>query len=453
MRLFADRALGAAMVLLPAAVLVYQPLPGGPRPAFWLSAVIAICLIASGRLSLSTPMVRRVFAIWVLLWVPAAASVPASWDPRAGLLVLGVLAFAFPVGVFWLEAFRRGRRYRWIEFVWLATVVFWALDGLVQFFSGADLFGVPLEGGRVVGPLAGNLRMPLFLCLLAPFAAYRLAPRRPAAAIFVLALLLSVSLLGGARTQLLMALLVVLVSLPAFGWRYRVVLLLTFAASVYAVSATSSVVQSRLGQSTTSSYKAIPGKPEWFSLWDRRLTHRLSIWSASLEMGTNSPTGVGVGAFSQAYPSHTWPGDPMNSTLGDKPINHAHHVWFSLFAEEGIAGVAGLVAAMFLALRWWCVAGPAGRRRAAPYAAGLAVYLFPLSTHPPLYLFWLYPVVWLLVCGYVSALRAPTESEPVNGFNARRNQRCHRFPLSRVRTLRDDWVCSTSLHKKMSVLP
>lgn len=396
----------ALLWLFPFAVILGQPLYGGPRPAFWLSVLAGLAVVVSLRRRLLDDAARRLIAVWVMLWLPVVASWPASWDPVGTAKVVGVLTLALPAGLFWLRALQDEASRSRLEWATVALLTLWALDGLWQYFFGVDWFGVPIgDEGRVVGPFGSNLRMPFFLVLLAPVAIYRVAARSQTLAMLAGILLMGVALLGGTRTQIVMCGLATLACFPALRWRWRLALLGSLAVLVSALVVMSPVHHAKAEQTIAGAVTKIPGKPEWFNVWNQRLSTRLTLADAAVRMGLQHPTGVGASAFTEAYPAHTWPGDPLVQYVDQgESINHAHHVWLQLFGEEGVAGVAGLVAAVALAAIWWRHAGPGGRASAAPYAACLAVYLFPITSHPPLYLFWSFPVVWVLVCGYLQAL-------------------------------------------------
>jgi len=392
--------------LLAVAVLLWQPLPGGgPRPAFWLSAAVGLAVGLAYRHLWHTVVVRRLVSVWLCLWVPVMLSVLSSVDRLGTLKVAAVLALALPVGLLWLHALGDLRWRRRIEWALIATLVLWAVDGLVQWTFGTDVLGIPRSSdGRVSGPFDGNLRMATFLALLCPLAFYRGAPRRPDVALATGLGLLFVSLLSGTRTQILAGGLTIVAVLPASTCRRRAFLSATFLAMVALVVALSPTAADRAARTVATDIPAIPGKPAWFSTWDYRLSSRLSNWAAATEMGLQNPTGVGASAFREAYPAYTYPGDQRIHAPEGTEINHAHHVWFALFAEEGWPGVFGLMLAIVLAARWFKAAATAARWAAAPYAASLAIYVFPLALNPPTYLFWFFPVLWLLVCGFLATV-------------------------------------------------
>jgi len=332
-------------------------------------------------------------------------SMLSSIDRLGTLKVAAVLAFALPVGLLWLRALGDLPWRRRIEWALIATLVLWAVDGLVQWTFGTDVLGIPRSSdGRVSGPFDGNLRMATFLALLGPLAFYRFAPGRPAVALAAGLGLLFASLLSGTRTQILAGALTVVFVLPVLTWRWRAFLGAAFLTLVALWVTFSPIAAHRAAQTVAIDVPVIPGKPAWFSTWDYRLSNRLSNWAAATEMGLQNPTGVGASAFREAYPTYTYPGDWRIHAPEGTEINHAHHVWFALFAEEGWPGVFGLMLAIVLAARWFTAAATAARWAAAPYASSLAIYVFPFALNPPTYLFWFFPVLWLLVCGFVATV-------------------------------------------------
>jgi hypothetical protein len=125
---------------------------------------------------------------------------------------------------------------------------------------------------------------------------------------------------------------------PAFRWRWRLTLLGSLAILVSALVVVSPLHRAKAEQTIASAATIIPGKPEWFNVWNQRLGTRLTLADAAVNMGLRNPAGVGASAFTEAYPAHTWPGDPQAQYVGKGvEINHAHHVWFQLLGEEGLS--------------------------------------------------------------------------------------------------------------------
>jgi len=326
---------------------------------------------------------------------------------------LAVLVLALPVGLVWMRVLAPAGALNRFESAILVVLAMFAVDGLVQFLFGQDLFGVPLEDGRVVGPLSGNLRLASLLGIFAPLVIYRLAPRSLLLAVVAGAFVLGVSVLSGTRTSMLVLILVVFAVLPAFRGVWRLIWVAALAATLLAATLNSRPALEKAAQTTVASQVIISEMPTWFSVWDDRLSGRLRLWNAALNMGVQHPTGVGAGAFTEAYAAHTFAGDDFVKYAGrHEATTHAHHTWLAFFAEEGFPGVLGLLVAILLSWRWRATADAEKRRLAAPYLAALAVYLFPIASHQPLFVFWWFPVVWLLVCGYIVAVSMEDRSCP-----------------------------------------
>ena len=387
--------------LIPTLMIFSLPVSGGPRPMFWVSVFVGIGLIIYfGRLTSSSSS-RRLILIWSLIALPVLCSLPGSLDPIGTAKVLAVLACALPAGMCWLVALSDTKARRVFNSALLLIVVFWCFDGLLQALFARDLFGVPLsDDGRVVGPFSGNLRFPVVLSLLLGTVVCSLASaERVKLALSLWMIGSAVVLMGGTRAQMVTLVVGMVLLLPVLSPLNRKFLVVLF--SVLAVTwATTRLLAGNEAYSVPDFSDA-----RWFEILDAWSSSRISSWRAASAMGFDSFWGVGASAFTEAYPLFTVPGDPRIGLGGTgSEINHAHHVWFAIFAEVGIVGVFGLVATVVLAIRWWRVAAPDARIVARPYALAVSAYLFPLALHPPLFIFWIFPVIWLLVCAYLAAL-------------------------------------------------
>jgi O-antigen ligase len=223
------------------------------------------------------------------------------------------------------------------------------------------------------------------------------------AALAFIALIGFAASMTGARSNVLFYLLGVAILLPRFNWWRRAFILLALVAGIVAA----------IGQSETTASKFrqfdVPSGQSLFQTLDHMLSGRMIIWETAGEMLKDRPlTGVGAGAFADAYDQYaTRPEDPFRSG-GDYVggVYHAHQMYVSIAAESGLIGLAGLLAAIGLLIRWYRQAAPDLRSRAAPYAASLAVIAFPLQSQPVLYRAWWFPVVLLLLSGFIIALQS-----------------------------------------------
>lgn len=375
---------------------------------FWVSVLVGIGLIlSSGRLTSSSSS-QRLILVWSLIALPVLCSLPGSLDPVGTAKVLAVLVCALPAGMCWLVALSDTKARQVFNSALLLIVIFWCFDGLLQAFFARDLFGVPLsDDGRVVGPFSGNLRFPVVLSLLLGAVVCGLASaERMKLALSLWMIGSAVVLMGGTRAQMVTLVVGMALLLPVLSPFTRKLSVLLFSVLAVTWAATRLL-------SSNEAY-SVPDLTDgrWFEILDVWSSSRFSSWRAASAMGFESFWGVGASAFTEAYPFFTVPDDPRIVFGGTgSEINHAHHVWFAIFAEVGIVGVVGLLAAVALATRWWRMAGHDARGMARPYALAVSVYLFPLALHPPLFLFWIFPVIWLLVCAYLAALSEDTPGD------------------------------------------
>lgn len=395
--------------LVPALMLVSLPAAGGPRPLFWVSVALGLLTCFFGIRTIPSDSSRRLLFMWAGLVLPVLLSWPGSYDPTGTLKVLGVLACALPAGLFWLSAFADARRRGIFDRALLLVVIVWCFDGTLQAVTGFDFLGVPLtDDGRVAGPFKGNLRFPVYLSLLLSSAVCLFALRgRQTTALWLWLLGASIALLGGTRAQSITLLVGAVLMFPAFSPPARRALA---ALALVVVAGWAAIrLSNGSGEALFNSLQWSFDQDRWFSTLDMWSSSRLSSWRAAIAMGMDRFAGVGASAFTEAYPFYTAPDDSRIAFAGSgMEINHAHHVWFAIFAETGFLGVAGLFAAVAMAGYWWCVSEKKARDSARPYAVALGAYFFPGALHPPLYLFWIFPVIWMLVCAYLSAISAGT---------------------------------------------
>jgi O-antigen ligase len=143
-----------------------------------------------------------------------------------------------------------------------------------------------------------------------------------------------------------------------------------------------------------------------FGNLDLLLSRRLTLWDTGLNMIRERPvTGVGVGAFRVAYDHYsTISNDAFYGPEARQKPHHAHQLYIGSAAETGLPGLAALILAITLCIKWYREAPPLRRDQAWPYAVGLLVYAFPFNTQPVLFSRWLFPVMVLLLCGMLAAL-------------------------------------------------
>lgn len=386
-------------------ILAWQPFTSGARlPSFFL-LLLGGWLLFKKRIDWSDPSVQRLGIIFMLLLIPVLISIPGSFNLNGSAMVAVVLMLFFVVGLALMQGLKTEDGHAWLQ-RWLTIVLLvWLGDGFIQYFFGHDLLGIPMGGdGRMMGPFPDNLHFGLFMTVLMPIMLWRMAKERPLAAIAIIALIGFAAGMSGARSNVLFYLLAIATLMQRFGWWHRALIILALLVAVAAAIGQSDTTASKFQQ-----FNGSADKQSLFQKLDHILSGRMIIWETAGEMIKDRPlTGVGAGAFAEAYDHYaTRPEDPFRSGGGyEGGVYHAHQMYVSIAAESGLIGLAGLLIAIALIARWYFQASPGHRTLAAPYAASLAVIAFPIQSQPVLYRAWWFPIVLLLLCGFVIALQA-----------------------------------------------
>ncbi len=396
---------GALAWLAALAIVAWSPFPGGPRvPSAVLGAMALLLLALHGRELTTRPATRRWLLIFALLWLPALASLPGSVHPYSTWKVVAVLALYAFTGLGVVAAVASGRARAALLTALAVVLGIWTVDSYVQYLAGRDLLGIPLSpDGRVVGMFEDNLRQSTILAALAPLLLWRVARVHPAWAALAWLAVLGVVLLTGVRGSWVM----ILLAGAAFLWHVRVraraLLPWLAAGTVVVVLAVlqSGLVERKLSQTTEAGELG-------FEAIDRALGRRLTVWDTALAMFLDRPvTGVGAGAFDEAYPDYARrPEDPFRpgGAHYQHPVYHAHHMWVSVTAESGLLGLGALLAAVILCGVWYRRAGEAGRAAARPCGVALLVVAFPVNSQPVLLTNWWLPVMILLTGLFLAGL-------------------------------------------------
>jgi O-antigen ligase len=393
-------------------LVFWAPFWSGARLPLLLLLLIGIVRHRKLGASLLRQMPERRWGIlFLFLFIPSLLSSFYSYDPKGSFTVSAVLLLHYWVGLALLAGMRNDghARMAWgIGFI----LVFWSFDGVIQLLFGKDLFGVSLTPPdmRITGPFGDNLRMGLFISVMMPLLLWPLAHRKPFLALALFACMSTISFLAGARTNLVFTTLVALLLLARFPtWKQRFALLVLSLAPLLAIPLSPALQERVTQRDYVDVLKSArdSGGPDTFDRVNKLLSGRLSIWDTAGNMLNAHPiVGVGPGAFDHAYSQHSRRTDDPFRTANDqgKHAYHAHQMYVGAAAETGLVGLAGLLAVIGFVGHWFRRASLLARARAAPYLACLAVIAFPLNSQPVLLLGWWFPVVLLLLCGFLAAL-------------------------------------------------
>lgn len=282
----------------------------------------------------------------------------------------------------------------------LSTVgmaLFGAADALLQYATGADLFGKPSLSDRLTGPLSRPAigfvilfgGMAAIVALLSTASANDRSMRARVAAISGLLLIYIAIALSGERMPFIqsgLALMVLLFIVPSWIKMIAVGLVgivALFALLVFAPGAgqRQASVTSELAQANRSTY-------------GRAMT-------AGIEVAAANPIfGSGLKAYSAACTAQVSP-----TAKDGCRFNHSHHLIIQLMAETGLVGLVGFTTLLVLAL------GSAVRHlrdyAAQPLLAGntlaILIMFFPLMTFGGFFSNWRAALIWF-VLGTAAAL-------------------------------------------------
>lgn len=392
-------------------LIFWAPLPGEQRlPAVCL-AILGLWLHMRRPADIAElPGRREMRATLALLVLPCLASLPFSLAPRDTLGILLVLTVFHWVGLAVLSGLA-AKPPRWLLLALGATLCFWALDALVQLILGVDLLGVPrAQSGRLLGIFGDNQRLGFMLGVMMPLVIVPLARARPYAAMVCYGFLAFIVGMVGSRAAIVFALLagaVLFHRLP--GWRHRLGLLGAGLAIVAGAILLSPIHSQRILERNYTAYLDNPAYSRGEALFlqvDDFLSGRLKIWSTAGNMFLARPlTGVGAGAFDEAYDHYSTRPDDQFTTRGGYPggVYHAHQLYVSAAAETGLVGLACLVAMIVYLVRWYRGLPPEGREHAAPYAYSMLIAFFPINSQHGVYIGWWFMTLFLLLCAMLAA--------------------------------------------------
>ncbi|KTG15927.1 MULTISPECIES: O-antigen ligase family protein [unclassified Guyparkeria] len=361
-----------------------------------LLALLAIWLLATrGKEIIGRPAIRWLLVLLTAIWLPQLlalagaanferASNTAAYYPFYALAALPVIwaAYRHDITPFLLN-------------VVLGVCLVWAIDGLIQFFLGSNLFGFPYNERRLTGMFHPNLTMGVVMAQLLPLvleAVRRLMHRRLVWGLTLLPILMTIVLTGSRSAMLVMGLAVL-----AYGglvvWRYRVRWQWMLAALLGLVLAISAVltVSPQTRDRVMVTAKVFDFDREAFNA---ATAMRGDVWTAGWQLAQDDPwLGVGVRGF-----------EALAVDRGYSEVRYTHLHLFALDVQvsTGLIGLSAYLLGYVLFLVFlWRYGGRDMIAGAGALAVGLA--LWPLNTHFGFYASYTLAVVWPVI-GLATAL-------------------------------------------------
>ncbi|MCL7743692.1 O-antigen ligase family protein [Guyparkeria hydrothermalis] len=383
-------------------VIVTLPFGRSVNAPLALLALVAIWLLATRwKEVLGRPAIRWLLVLIAAIWAPQLLALlgaenfdralnTAAYYPFYGLAALPVV---------W-AATRHDVTPVLLNIV-LAASLFWAIDGLIQFFLGSNLLGFPYNERRLTGMFHPNLTMGVVMAQLLPLvleATRRLMHRHWAWGVALLPILMTIVLTGSRSAMLVMGLAVL-----AYGglvvWRYRVRWQWIAAAVLGVVLAISAVlaVSPQTRDRVMVTAKVFDMDREAFNA---ATAMRGDVWIAGWQLVQDAPwTGVGVRGFEALA---------VDRGYSEVRYTHLHLFAMDVQVSTGLVGLAAYLLGYLLFVAFlWRSGGDRMVGGASVIAVGLA--LWPLNTHFGFYASYTLAVVWPII-GLATALVVRRES-------------------------------------------
>jgi O-antigen ligase len=316
-------------------------------------SLIGLMFLARGVLTKDFAWARQTWVrIALVFWVYAVVRGLLSnhIEVSAGHALVWVRFIIFAAAVQML-ALRSPALLKLLLWAFVAASVFGAADTLFQFAVGHDVFGRPMLGDRLTGPLGspaiGNLLLFAGLPLLALLFTWLRAPslRRKAVAAGGVLFLAAAIFLTGERMSVIFlgaALLLCLLFVARASWRVNIILVgagLMAAALIYAA------FPEILARHLSSIAVFTVPRGDMYVL----------IWQAAADVFAANPAfGTGMRSFRLECALYA------SAAVMDACLTlHPHNLWLELLAETGVVGTAILlaffVAVLTPAVRLWRV--------------------------------------------------------------------------------------------------
>ena len=377
------------------------------------TAEIPLALLALIGLKVLWEMIRDkhaekpilIFSLFFLcFWLPIVFSVPDSYKlSKTSSLSIEYLRF-FLSGLAVIKYCFNANSLKLINRCCLIILSFWILDGLVQFFWGADLFGYTASPQRLNGIFGHKIKLGIFLAAYSPFVLLLFYKRK----YLIFSLLVNIAcivvlLLAGSRGGWIMYG-VILTAFLAYKWHNN---LKMFAISLGILLLASLTVGTTLYYNSQGFAARMNTTLQVFNgdekSVDEAISLRLPIWRTAVSMIKAHPiNGVGARAFRYAYPSYAENDDvflKMHFVENGRKIGafHPHQMELEILSETGLIGGILFLAAMTILIWYWFTRRESQRYNMLPYALGVSAIFFPLNTHFAMYSSaWAQVVFWFI---------------------------------------------------------
>ena len=349
--------------------------------------------------------IRVLALLFLCLWLPQLASLIGAVNlERSAKLALLYPLYLF-CGIFIVRELARPGNLSRLSLALSLVVIFWCVDGLIQYATGTNLLGYPYQDGMLSGMFYPKLRLGIIVAVLVPVAleTVRNVNRDSLFPWLLLIPFTVVVLLSGRRSAWLMLIIGLSAYLPlvvlSLSSRARYIITGALCIAVLLVGAVyfkSPDINRRIVLLTGmlgGEYQA-----------ERATSMRTPIWHTAYNMfQDNWLNGVGPRGFRYAYRTYA---DEDNYFVrrGQEGQTHPHMVFLEIAVETGVIGLAGFILFYVTMLRYWW----RGRHSTinGAWTAALLAGTFPLNAHLAFYGSYWSGFLWLLIACTLAAVRS-----------------------------------------------
>ncbi len=356
------------------------------RHIYMLIAISGLYILFKHRKTLVfDPRIKYFVILFASLWLPMLiALIDAEYMQRSLSTTLRFFAY-FLAAIAIIKLVDTQHVTNKLLFGTYMVMLLMSLDGLLQWFTGSNVFGYPLfNGRRVVGMFYPEPSLTLFLAIFSPLffeALRKLQPKYGWVWLSIIPFVTTI-ILGGSRTAWMLFIVAVLLY-GIFYLRTRTVvswkklLLQGFVIVLFggvALSQSNGIQERALviTQLFSGDYVAA----------NAATANRLPLWETAVSMAVdNWVNGVGPRAYSMTYEKYAKAEDYWIN----QKVRQPHLLFLEIATDTGVIGLMGYFLFITLLLRrLWSLSGD-HQSDAIPWGICAVVAAFPLSAAMPLY--------------------------------------------------------------------
>jgi len=185
--------------------VAWQPFAGEYRVPLVGSALLGLALSLRGEFPSVAEPAKRLGVLLLCLVIPGVLSIPTSLAPGKSWGEMASVALVALAGVSVLYGLRSRTDHQWLQKALAVVIAAWIGDGLLQAFTGADVFGItPKAGGMINGPFTTNGIFGIIVAVLIPLVLWEPLKQRSRWGMALLSGLVITVILSGQRNNMLL---------------------------------------------------------------------------------------------------------------------------------------------------------------------------------------------------------------------------------------------------------